>query len=247
MSFVGGTNAEGEELQTPLPREWDLETLKGMQLTLYQSKISPPCCKIRCILGYYRVPFQVVEGKKPGSEYTKIPVLDIGDRQINDSFVIVKSLAPILQGRPLTDDELEVERQVTFGLMIAAEKEVAGSFKDLCSCASLLGGTLGCFLRSCACVLCCFLPRKIGAGKELLAIQSYGDILREQLGAGSFLGGGEKPSVLDLSVYGVLEPFHQASSSCMADLLGPTGAPLRSWHDRMRVACAHVDLFPDGA
>lgn len=214
-----------------------------MRVVLYQSKISPPCCKIRFLLAFYEVPYTAVEGKKPGSDYAKIPVLDVGERQINDSFIIVKSLAPILQGRPLTDDELEIERQVTYGLMVAAEKHTAGSLQDLCACASLMGGRLGCLLRSTACCVCCIGPRKIGEGKELRSIQAYGDMLREQLGSGLFLGGGDRASVLDASVFGVLEPFARAGSSCVDVLLGPQGDALRSWHCRMQAASSHVDIF----
>mmetsp|Transcript_3288 Transcript_3288/g.10064 ORF Transcript_3288/g.10064 Transcript_3288/m.10064 type:complete len:256 (-) Transcript_3288:105-872(-) len=240
-------NEEGEDLRVPLPREWDLDALKGMQLTLYQSKISPPCCKLRFLLQYYKVPFRVVDGKKPGSTYTKIPVLDIADRQINDSFIIVKSLAPILQGRPLTQDEEEVERQVTFGLMIAAEKRTAGSVKELCACGALLGGVLGCFLRAGSCVICCVGPRKIGAGKQLKSMKEYGDMLRDHLASGEFLGGGSRPSVLDVSVFGVLSPFARVEAICIDELLGHEGDPLRAWYDRMRSATAGVDIFADPA
>eukprot|EP00443_Scrippsiella_acuminata_P048458 CAMPEP_0115187690 /NCGR_PEP_ID=MMETSP0270-20121206/10623_1 /TAXON_ID=71861 /ORGANISM="Scrippsiella trochoidea, Strain CCMP3099" /LENGTH=255 /DNA_ID=CAMNT_0002600845 /DNA_START=62 /DNA_END=829 /DNA_ORIENTATION=+ len=236
-------NAEGEDLAVPLPREWDLEALREMQVTLYSGKISPPCCKIRFLLEFYQVPHTLVDGKKPGSTYQKIPVLDIGDRQINDSFIIVKSLAPILQGRPLTLDELEIERQVTFGLMVAAEKQTASSIQELCSCGALLGGCMGCLLRSSSCALSCVAPRKIGAGKDLRSMQEYGDMLREHIGAGSFMGGGDKPSVLDVSVFGVLEPFNRAGCSCIDDLLGDSGNALRSWHNRMRAATAEVNIF----
>ncbi len=41
--------------------------------------------KIRTVLEYYRVPYHQIDGKKPDSEYQKLPVLDIGDLQINDS------------------------------------------------------------------------------------------------------------------------------------------------------------------
>mmetsp|Transcript_1862 Transcript_1862/g.4254 ORF Transcript_1862/g.4254 Transcript_1862/m.4254 type:complete len:256 (-) Transcript_1862:276-1043(-) len=237
-------NEEGQELRVPLPREWDLTALKSMPVTLYSGKISPPCCKIRFLLEYYEVPYRTVEGKKPDSSYQKIPVLDIGPRQINDSFIIVKSLAPILQGRPLTQDEEDIEREVTFGLMIAGEKSTAGSCRELCSCGILMGGALGCLLRVAACVLCCVGPRKVGQGKSLRSIQEYGDILREHLASGKFLGGGDKPSVLDVSVFGVLQPFVKVQATWVEELLGPNSSDtLFGWFERMEEATSHVDIF----
>jgi len=249
MASVGvppdsGRTEEGEEPLVPLPQYWDVEALRGMRVVLYQNKISPPCCKIRMLLRYYGVPFQTVEGRKPESGYKNIPVLDIGDRQINDSVVIVRSLAPVLQGRPLTGDELEIERLITSGLMVALERDVAGSVQDLCACADLLGGCFGCVLRSSACCICCCVgPRRIGAGREVLSIREYGDALREHLGGGEFLGGGEKPSVIDLSLFGLLEPFVRASCSCMAKLFGGPENRLAEWHARMRQATSDIDIF----
>ena len=43
--------------------------------------------------------------------------------QINDSFIITKTLAPILFGDALSPAELELEELVTYGLMLAFERE----------------------------------------------------------------------------------------------------------------------------
>jgi glutathione S-transferase len=237
------SNQEGEDLEMPLPIDWDLLALRKERLTLYQSKISPPCCKIRFLLAFYEVPFKTVLGPKPNSDYKKIPVLDIGDRiQVNDSFIIAKSLSPILQGRPLKGDELEIEWEVTYGLMPALEVHAAGSISDLCACAALLGGTMGCALRTFACSLCCAAPRKISEGKDLRTVPEYGDMLRDRLNGFSFFGG-DSPNVLDVSAYGVLEPFARVQSSCVDCLLGPPGDVLREWHNRMKDKSKHVDIF----
>mmetsp|Transcript_29136 Transcript_29136/g.63262 ORF Transcript_29136/g.63262 Transcript_29136/m.63262 type:complete len:247 (-) Transcript_29136:641-1381(-) len=236
-------NEEGQDLKVPLPKEWDLAALKTMPVTLYSGKTSPPSCKLRLLLKYYEVPFTVKNGKKPGSAYQKFPVLDIGDRQINDSFIIAKSLAPILQGRPYTPEELEIEREMTFGLMVAGEMRTAGSCKELCACGALLGGKIGCFLRCCSCALCCFAPGIIGKNQQLKSVQGYGDMLRDHLGSNQFLGGGDKPSALDLSVFGMLQPFARIGAAWIEDLLGPHGDALSQWYDRMEGATSHIDIF----
>ncbi len=72
---------EREDLIVPLPESWTVADLKNV--VLYQnSAISPPCCKIRQVLSYYKVPFSIINGGKPNSEYKKFPVLDIQDKQV---------------------------------------------------------------------------------------------------------------------------------------------------------------------
>merc|ERR1712113_727361 len=160
----------------------------------------------------------------------------------NDSFIIVKSLSPILQGRPLKGDELEIEHEVTYGLMPALERQAAGSMIDICNCASLMGGTMGCALRSFACCLCCAAPRKFGEGRELQRVNVYGNILRDKLNGFKFFGG-EDPSVVDVSLYGVLEPFVRIQSACIIELMGSENDVLRQWHGRMKSRSEHIDIF----
>jgi len=231
----------------PLPLEWDIDTLRGSKITLYQYRISPPCCKMRFLLDFYKVPYTVVDGKKPDSEYAKVPVLDIGDklggsvRQINDSYNMVKVLAPILQGRPLTDDELELESEVTYGLMISMEKATSGNCKELCACGTLLGDCSGCLLSFFSICICCLGPRKFPT--SLQSIKVYGQILQDHLGAGQYFGGGEEPSIIDCSVYGLLQPWDKVQSVGLAELLGSENDPLHAWHERMRAVSPHVNIW----
>lgn len=235
------SNKEGEDLAVPLPKEWNLAALQKMPVTLYGAKISPPCCKLRFLLKYYKVPFTSLDGKKPGSEYTKIPVLDIGDRQINDSYIIVKNLAPILQGRPLTPEEVELEKTVTFGLMIELERVTGSSTCALFSCAGLMGGGMGCCLRIAApCIACCIGPN-IGKDKGLKSLGEYQEMLVKHL-KGDFFGGSD-PGVLDASIYGVLMPFDAAHVPAVESLLGDLGAPLQAWHQRMTAKAAGIEIF----
>ena len=56
-----------------------------------------------------------------------MPVLLLNDRQINDSYIMVKNLSPILHDHVMTDDELLFEEEMTYGLMIALEAQL---FRD---------------------------------------------------------------------------------------------------------------------
>jgi len=214
-----------------------LATLKTLDIRFYAMKISPPCCKIRFLLNYYKVPFTEVGGKKPESEYKKVPVLDIADRQINDSYVIVKNLAPILQGRPLTQQEVAIEHMLTFGVMLALEKATASSLRSLCGCAGLMGGGMGCALRCAApCIVCCVAPRML-KDKEFKTIPEYSQALQSYLGGQQFFGGSE-PSVTDASLYGTIAPFDAVDAPPAEMLLGDTSSPLRTWFDTMAVRSA---------
>eukprot|EP00959_Pyramimonas_sp_CCMP1952_P343093 7187403-Pyramimonas_sp.AAC.1 len=102
MPTPSGLNLEREDLKEPLPAQWTKADLKDV--TLYERYYSMPCVKVRAHLTYTLVPFKAKDGKKLGSDYTKIPVLDVNGIQINDSAIIVKTLAPIIYGRPLTDE-----------------------------------------------------------------------------------------------------------------------------------------------
>ena len=147
------SNAEREVIA--LPDSWKSISDLG-EVTLYQEKISPPCCKLRMIFKWYKIPFKTITGKKPDSDYQKIPVVVVNGIQINDSYVVVRSLAPILDSSALTPELIEVEEMTTFGLMIALELDVASSCIELQRCSSLLDGVLSVVLWSLACCLCCF-------------------------------------------------------------------------------------------
>ena len=100
---------EKQDLETPLPN-WTKDDLK--EVVLHNSYMSPPCVKVRCILQHNGIKFQVIDGKKKDSEYKKIPVLLLNGVQINDSFIMVKNLAPILYGKALTEEEIKVRLAV---------------------------------------------------------------------------------------------------------------------------------------
>lgn len=226
------SNEEKQDLLEPLPAEWTKESLTDV--TLYQQRISPPCTKMRYILGYYQVPFKTVSGSKPDSEYKKIPVLDVNGRQINDSYIMVKSLAPILD-QPLTKEQVELEELVTFGLMIAMEKKLAGNCCSLCKCACKVCCCPGFMLGCCAPILCCFGPSKVGADQpDLKTVSEYSVQIAKFLEGKQFFSGREEPGINDLSLYGMLGGFVAVGDSSVNDFLGGKDDPLRLWHTRMK-------------
>jgi hypothetical protein len=102
---------------------------------MYGSAGSPPCLKIICLLKHHQIEYTLLKGPKKDSEYKKVPVLMLNDRQINDSFIMVKNLSPILYGKALTEEELKFEEEMTFGLMNVLEARVIGNSTDMKNCA----------------------------------------------------------------------------------------------------------------
>mmetsp|Transcript_15515 Transcript_15515/g.36299 ORF Transcript_15515/g.36299 Transcript_15515/m.36299 type:complete len:264 (+) Transcript_15515:56-847(+) len=234
-------NQESEDLQVPLNKDWTISVLKSgsLNIKLYGARPSPPCVKIRTLLKFYDVPFTNVDGKKPDSPYKKVPVLDIGDRQVNDSYIIVKNLAPILAGSPLTPKQEELERMFTFELSTALAKQSLNT-SDLCKCGRFLGGGIGCFVSTCACCIstCAKGPGADGKGSgpepkpELKSLQYYREKLEQELGGMSFFGG-SSPSITDVSLFGGLCIYAEAGASAIEKVLGDVSSPLYAWHESM--------------
>lgn len=245
-------NDEGEDLAVPLDKHWDLATLQSgkLDIKMYGMKISPPSAKIRFLMKYYKIPFKVVDGQgKPNSPYKKMPVLDIGDRQINDSYIIIKNLSRILQGEAFTPQQEQLEHLITFELMIALQKRCFNT-SDIRKCGNLAGGGIGCFLGCCgSCIACCAkAPGADGKGggpepkPQLQTLEFYRAQFAIQLGHNDFFGG-DAPDVTDVSLYGTLNPFATAGASCVDDFLGDVKTPLHAWHERMIVRTRDINVF----
>lgn len=88
-------------------------------LTLYQYSACPFCRKVRAVLDYKRLAYEIVEvnplskAEIKWSAYKKVPILKHGDHQINDSDAIIAYLDEQFHERPLFpagEDRVEIER-----------------------------------------------------------------------------------------------------------------------------------------
>ena len=240
---------EKDDIQEGLPSEWTKPEDIG-EATIYNMAMSPPCCKIRTIFSWYKVkhfpsfaslramivdtqvPYKVINGKKPDSEYKKVPVVVVKNRQINDSYIVVKVLARILDGTDLTKEQVQIEEMTTYGLMIALEADVAGSCTDLVKCAPHMGCFYCCLLTSLSCCICCIGPANIRKrNPDTKSIEHYSQAYTAALGSKQYFHG-DKPGIVDVSICGVLSPFVNAKSGAVDKFLGASG-PLRDWYGRM--------------
>lgn len=92
-------------------------------VTLYQYEPCPYCCKVKAVLDYLRIPYNVVEVNpltkketKPLTEYKKVPVC-----QINGE-VVIESSAIISRLRELVRDQ-EKDAQATGGVPFGEEEK----------------------------------------------------------------------------------------------------------------------------
>ena len=127
---------------------------------------------------------------------------------------MVKNLAPILHGKPLTEDEVKFEEEMTFGLMIAMESQMMADGSQF---SNIVGKAkkpvLGCCLLVCCCNCrcpCCLpsMSKKMLAknGLESNSTDKFVDMIDERLNKTTFLQGDEI-GILDLSLYGVTYMF----------------------------------------
>ena len=217
------TNKEGEMPSWPIPSHWNSTTISQEGVTLYGMKVSPPCCKVRAILKHYDIKFtEVATMKREGSDYKKVPVLTIGEKQVNDSFIIIQILAQILENAPMSEREKEIEKTTTKGLMLALEVSVMDSTTSIQQCAPHMTDNVclqGMIWTVACCVPCCGLSSRIKSKfPDLKSLSAYGHLYAKELGNNPFFHG-EQFGVIDCSIYGCLEPFAAAGNQGFHDFI----------------------------
>ncbi|CAE7471819.1 ptges2 [Symbiodinium natans] len=224
-----GTNEEGEDVA---PIDIALEDLKDV--VLFQSDYSPPCVKLRTIFRYYKLPFRTFNAKHPTSDYQKIPVLVMNDRQINDSHIIMRRIIPWLTGKEMTDEEVMWEKRITYEFQPAFEVELVGNDRDLALLWTRATGYIGGWQRGLLGVLSPLLKFAVEAlfrsrySDMELPSSKFGASFRAALKDQPFFHG-EKPGPIDLSLYGTYAAFAECKTA--ARFLQDSG--LEEWHDRM--------------
>jgi hypothetical protein len=250
VGLIDTENAEGEELAVPLP--W-LTKGELTSVRVYGELLSPPSAKVRALLAFYGLPFAAAGIRKPGSVYTKRPIVDVagvgGSRQINDSVVIFRNLAPILTGIPLEPRA------------VAADAELAGDWMASLEATAFLGGTHAELARF-ACqdhnlpgfVLWLAAPFFIrGIGRSVAArhpdLQPFGHYLTafKAKFAGAPYFHGATPGPVDVAAFGLLYPFLAAGVEAVRAPVAAAG--LADWNAGVLAAfpaggiaamCAHT-------
>lgn len=211
-----GTNPEGVD---PNPKVgWHKTSLQD--IVLVSAPFSPPCTKIRCHLSYsnmnYRIkaPAEYRKGKTPDKSYMAIPVIWVQGRQVNDSYVIVKSLVPPMYGEEWTSVYDEWEKKITYGLQIAMEVESAedpkswGTILDGSGYPAFLASLFGCCLPfpKFAASIRAERAEKDEAYGPLRTMAEYCSEFRAALGGKRYFNG-EAICPVDISFFGTVQAW----------------------------------------
>lgn len=246
-----GSNPEGVDPVPPL--EW-----KGKadfkDVVLHGMYISPPCCKIMAYLVKYDIPFKCTDGgNKPGSAYTKMPVLDVNGRQVNDSYIILKNMIPALTGKPINQ---EWEKICSYQLAMSIEDSLTPpeAAKWLSATNGLYGmmGLPSCLLKCCLAKVILDNMIKPGLKKncdnpteqmpwKILPLMEIGQKLKKDIGIQKFFDG-NVPGNVDISFYGICFPFYFKEVAPVRDMISECG--LQDWWDRMEKEIPPSKIYP---
>ena len=118
--------------------------------------------------------------------------------------------------------------------MIALEMAVAGSRSDLFKCSRHIGGCMGCCLGCCSPLISCFAAKKMRKQHpDVRPISEYREKLKEALAGKEYLSG-DKPGIVDISLFGMLRGFVDAKNDCLDDLI--SDSTLSGWLTRTQAA-----------
>ncbi len=229
-------NKEFEMPSWPLPSTWtDASAVSSAGVVLYGSPLSPPTNKIMTILDFHQIKYTMNPKVPKESPYKKMPILVIGGKQINDSFIIARVLASILDKAPYTESELQGETMSTRGLMLALEAEVAGSGEEMRKCGRAAGGCIGCVLSclSCCVPICGFSKKIKGAfpGESDISVREYSEKFAGILGTNQYFHG-QEIGVSDLSLFGVLRAFAKADNAALQVFM--SNEIVGNWYGRVK-------------
>eukprot|EP00051_Salpingoeca_urceolata_P024881 m.442290 g.442290 ORF g.442290 m.442290 type:complete len:319 (-) comp20286_c2_seq12:65-1021(-) len=219
-------------------------------ITLYQYQACPFCTKVRTFLDYCRVPYNVVEvdplSKKEikfSSDYKKVPIVVLGDEQLNDSTEIITRLAAhtsnVVSG---TEEEATWRAWVDSHLVhllpaniYRTPGEAIRSFDYLLENGNftVTQRTLSRYVGAISMYLLCKLKlnKKYGITEPRQQLYDAVNEWTTHLGDRDFNGGGH-PDLADLAVFGALRSVE--SLATFDDMVANTS--VEPWFYRMKEA-----------
>ena len=238
-----GSNPEGVDPSPPLG--WSTKA-DLTDVVVVSMPYSPPCAKVRYHLAYHGVPFRVVTPKafrkgKGEGDYTKVPAIFVGGRQVNDSYIITKHLTPALYGSAVDE---AWDARITYGLQLAIEVE---AFEDRRDYGVLV--TFGGFpafvgrwfpwalpLAGFGAKIRAKRAERDGAYGPLRRAEEYAEEFRAALGSRAFFAAEAAPGAVDVSFFATLA--HWRALPSVRRLLDDSG--LGEWWARMEALMPEV-------
>ncbi|KAG7376750.1 Prostaglandin E synthase 2 [Phytophthora pseudosyringae] len=223
-------------------------------VVLYQYEPCPYCCKVKAVLDYLKIPYEVVEVNplskketKAFTDYRKVPVARIDDEVVVDSSAIIsrlRELAAVPKDAPQESDEaLKEEEQwrqwVDQKLIILTPPNIYRTVPealqafDYCLTEGKFTPMERRMAKYAGAVVMYLIAKR---SKKKYSIDDERQALYEALNSWvgaigdkrAFLGGNE-PNMADLSVFGVLRAMHGLDT--YTDMMRETN--IEPWFTRM--------------
>jgi len=229
-------------------------------IVLYQYEVCPFCCKVRAFLDYHKIPYEVVEvnpitkAELKWSSYKKVPVVKLGDAQINESDLIISALSQELNSKASngwfsknsgvaadgTAEEKEWREWVNQRLVRIITANIYRSLGESWQTFDYIveHGNFGVASRlmtrmfgtATMYVIGRRMPNKYNIDGDLReALYAAADEWMDAVGNKDFLGG-KKPNLADLAVYGVIQAVE--GTSTYKDMIERT--KVEHWLSRMK-------------
>uniref|UniRef100_H3GNW4 Prostaglandin E synthase 2 n=2 Tax=Phytophthora ramorum TaxID=164328 RepID=H3GNW4_PHYRM len=220
-------------------------------VVLYQYEPCPYCCKVKAVLDYLKIPYEVVEVNplskketKAFTDYRKVPVVRIDDEVVVDSSAIISRLRELVptshqeneealkeeeQWRQWVDKKLiiltppNIYRTVPEALQAFDYCLTEGKFTPMERRMSKYAGAVIMYL------IAKRSKKKYNIDDERQTLYSALDSWVDAIGGKRPFLGGEEPNMADLSVFGVLRAMHGLDT--YNDMMRETN--IKPWFTRM--------------
>ncbi|KAG6948542.1 hypothetical protein JG688_00015049 [Phytophthora aleatoria] len=221
-------------------------------VVLYQYEPCPYCCKVKAVLDYLNIPYEVVEVNpltkketKAFTDYRKVPVVRIDDEVVVDSSAIISRLRELvelpkdLQSEEARNEEEEWRQWVDKKLIILTPPNIyrtvpealqafdycltEGKFTPMERRMSKYAGAVIMYL------IAKRSKKKYNIDDERQALYSALNSWVDAIGDKRPFLGGDEPNMADLSVFGVLRAMHGLDT--YTDMMRETN--IEPWFTRM--------------
>uniref|UniRef100_A0AAV1UE53 GST N-terminal domain-containing protein n=1 Tax=Peronospora matthiolae TaxID=2874970 RepID=A0AAV1UE53_9STRA len=184
------------------------------KVVLYQYEPCPYCCKVKAVLDYLKLPYDVVEVNpltkketKAVTKYAKVPVVTIGNDMVVESAAIIARLwdlvVPAKSSQLEHKEPQEEEAQwCQWALQAFDFCLTAGNFTSMELHLSKYVGAMVMYL------IAKRLKKKYGIDDKRLALYAALNSWVDAVGDKRPFLGGHEPNKADLSVFGVLRAMH---------------------------------------
>ncbi|GMF53375.1 unnamed protein product [Phytophthora fragariaefolia] len=223
-------------------------------VVLYQYEPCPYCCKVKAVLDYLQIPYEVVEVNpltkketKAFTDYRKVPVVRIDDEVVVDSSAIIsrlRELVPAPEGSHQQDEDALQEEEhwcqwVDKKLIVLTPPNIYRTVPealqafDYCLTEGKFTAMERRMSKYAGAVIMYLIAKrskkKYGIDDERQALYLALDSWVEAIGDKRAFLGGDEPNMADLSVFGVLRAMHGLDT--YNDMMRETN--IEPWFTRM--------------